>query len=205
MSITQEYEIEVKFFLVDPNAFEERLKRAGARILRTRTYEFNLRFDTPSYELRNRHCILRLRRDNESILTYKGSSDLTDGVASRLEIEFKVSDFESARKMLEALGFQVSGIYEKYRTVYGLDGLLITIDDMPFGNFSEIEGEDADSIRMAAMRLGLEWDARILDNYLALFEKVKESMGLSFRDLSFENFESVKIPDEIIFSLFRFR
>jgi adenylate cyclase class 2 len=99
----------------------------------------------------------------------------------------------------------VSGIYEKYRTVYGLDGLLITIDDMPFGNFSEIEGENADSIRMAAMRLGLEWDARILDNYLALFEKVKESMGLSFRDLSFENFESVKIPDEIIFSLFRFR
>jgi len=64
-------------------------------------------------------------------------------------------------------------MYEKYRTSYKLDGVLVTLDEMPFGNFSELEGPDAESIRRVAEKLGVNWEARIADSYTALFAHLK--------------------------------
>jgi len=191
-------ELEVKFYLSDLLALRARLEAAGAQLVQPRVHEINLRFDTPSSDLTRGYRVLRLRQDSEARMTYKGPGELVDGVRSRLELEFRVSDFETAHKFLEALGYVVSVMYEKYRATYALESVLVTLDEMPYGNFAEIEGPDGASIRRTAEVLGLDWERRILDSYIMLFDRLRERLGLAFRDLSFKNFEGVTVTGEML-------
>jgi len=84
-------------------------------------------------------------------------------------------------------------IYEKYRTVYELSGTLVTIDEMPYGNFAEIEGADRANIEAVCNQLGLKWGHRSLESYAVLFEIVKKNLNLGFDDLTFENFAGVEV------------
>ena len=186
-------ELEVKFYLSDLATLQARLEALGARLVQPRVYEINLRFDTPDGSLTSGYRVLRLRQDTEARLTYKGPGWVEGGVRARQELEFTVSDFDTARALLEALGYQVSVMYEKYRTSYDFGGVHIVLDEMPYGNFVEVEGPDSSSIRRVVDQLGLDWEKRILDSYLMLFERLRQKMGLSFRDLSFSNFEGVKV------------
>jgi len=134
-----------------------------------------------------------LRRDTEARLTYKGANTNKQGVLSRTEIEFIVENFEKAKLFLEALGYQPVFYYEKYRTTSELDGTLIMLDELPYGNFVEIEGETIESIRQVSDALNLNWDAAIGASYHALFLYVCKTLDLSFQDLSFENFAGIQV------------
>ncbi len=193
-----EQELEVKFYLDSLAALESRLKELGARLVQPRVREVNLRFDTPTNDLSRSLRLLRLRRDTEARVTYKGPGSEVGGARLRQELEFTVSDFDTARALFEALGYQVYLMYEKYRATYALDAVLVTLDELPYGLFAEIEGPDGDSIQAAARALGLDWDSRILDSYAALFDRVREVLGLDFRDLSFANFEGVKVTPQAL-------
>ncbi len=67
------------------------------------------------------------------------------------------------------------------------------LDEMPYGNFAEIEGPDAASIQAANRRLGLDWEERILDSYAMLFQVICRKLGLTFRDLTFDNFAGTDV------------
>ena len=69
---------------------------------------------------------------------------------------------------------------------------------MPYGPFAEIEGPDGAAIQSAAALLGLDWEARILDSYTVLFEQVRQALGFTFRDLSFENFKGIEVPPQAL-------
>lgn len=186
-----EQEIEVKFYVRELDTPANRLRAAGARLTDDRVLETNLRFDTADHELTRTSRVLRLRQDRKAVLTYKGPARAGESVSIRQEIEFQVSDFQAARHFLEALGYQVSVIYEKYRTTYDLDGLMVTLDEMPYGNFIEIEGPDADSIRAAAEKLQLDWEARSTLSYLAIFDRLRQARGLSPQNLTFEGLKGI--------------
>jgi adenylate cyclase class 2 len=186
-------ELEVKFLVEDLQTFARLIEKEGARKVQERAFEYNLRFDTPQGELAERHHVLRLRRDIEARLTFKAPGDGSEDVYARREIEFTVEDFDAARALLEALGYEVSVIYEKYREVYRLDKTLVTLDEMPFGHFIEIEGPSPEEIHAVADLLGLDWEARVVENYLDLFDRVRESFGLTFQDLTFENFRDLAV------------
>lgn len=190
----KEQELEVKFHVVDLNRLESRLQSLGARQTQARLHEVNLRLDTPDLRLTKSLQVLRLRQDNQARVTYKGPGVDQGGVRVRQEIEFLVSDLEAALHLFSALGYQVAMMYEKYRRVYDLDDVHITLDEMPFGNFVEIEGSQPESILAASQRLGLDWEKRILDSYTTLFDQLRQALGFQFRDLSFENFASYKEP-----------
>ncbi len=192
----QHQELEVKFYLTDPQGLVRRLEAAGARLRQARTHESNLRFDTPTDGLARELRVLRLRRDTAARLTYKGPSEIREGVWARQELEFTVSDFGSARALLEALGYQVSMTYEKYRTAYRLGEVEVTLDEMPYGDFAELEGPAGSAIRAAAEALGLDWEARLLTSYMALFERARLQLGFEFRDLTFENFQGLEVTPE---------
>jgi len=165
-------EIEAKFYIRDMNRMQARLRQLGAHVIHDRTFETNLRFDLPEGGLRSEERVLRLRRDSQSRLTYKGPSEDHHGILSRVEIEFVVDDFEKAKLLLEALGYQTVFTYEKYRITFALDGLLIMLDELPFGNFIEIEGEEMDLIRALAGRLDLVWGAAIPAGYHVLYTRL---------------------------------
>ncbi len=179
-------EIEVKFHVKDLAGVEQRLRSVGAELIQSRTYELNLRFDTPDGDLSAAHRVLRLRRDTAGRLTYKGPARRDEAVSIRQEIEFEVSDFDAARRFLEALGYQVNITYEKYRAIYAIDEVRVALDEMPYGPFVEIEGPDADSIEIMAAVLKLNWAARSTASYLALFQRLCQRRGLEARNLSFE-------------------
>jgi len=187
-------EIEVKFFVKDLGEIEARIRDMCARLLRPRAHELNLRYDRPDGSLRRDHRVLRLRRSDDARLTYKGPGSIMESTMSRQEIEFSVGDFEAARQFLEALDYQIIALYEKYRTAYRLGAVEVLLDELPYGNFVEIEGPDAASIHAAADRLGLKWEAAIAESYLALFERLREEMGFTFRDLTFDNFAALNAP-----------
>jgi adenylate cyclase class 2 len=169
------------------------LETLGGKLVQERLHEINLRFDTPDGDLMRTSQVLRLRQDKAARLTYKGPGQTVGGVRARREIEFSVDNFKAARSFLEALGYQVSLMYEKYRTTYELDSVQVTLDEMPYGTFAELEGPDAASIHAVAGKLRVNWEARIMESYTYLFERLREVRGLTFRDLSFENFAGVEV------------
>lgn len=186
-------EIEVKFYISDLPAVRKRLEDLGARLVHPRSHEINLRFDTPSGDLLRKLQVLRLRQDSQVRLTFKGPAQRLDGTLAREEIEFTAGDFSSAQAFLEALGYQVVLMYEKYRTTFEMDGMEILLDEMPYGSFIEIEGPDPAGIRHLAQVLQLEWETAAADSYTSLFAKLRARLGLTFRDLSFANFAALDV------------
>jgi adenylate cyclase class 2 len=181
-----------------------------------RTFEVNLRFDTPKGDMQHTGRVLRLRKDDAARLTYKDNSQHIDGAVTRREIEFVVDDFDLARQFVEALGYKVVFIYEKYRTTFEIPTsdapakhprrrqifrslkTHIMLDELPYGNFIEIEGE-LEMLRPAAEQLQLDWDKAIPASYHALFERLCKSRKIAFHDLTFENFKGVKVsPDDMM-------
>lgn len=192
-------EFEVKFMVPDLTQVHLKLQSLGACLKQPRVHEVNLRFDTPTGDLQRLHQVLRLRRDTASRMTFKGAGQIREGVQQRLELEFIVSDFDAARAFLEALGYQVIWMYEKYRQVYALeDALSVTLDETPLGNFIEIEGPDGASIQRAATQLNLDWEARILVSYAVLFERARAALGFRFRDMSFANFQNLPLTPQAL-------
>ncbi len=189
----KDQEQEVKFYVSDLSGIEARLVDMGAELAQPRTYEKNLRFDTPDKQLANSFRVLRLRQDTAARLTFKGPASGVEGVRVRQEIEFVVEDFDAAQALIQALGYRVSMMYEKYRTVYDLGMLHVTLDEMPYGLFVEIEGPDPYSIKIVSQDLGLDWRSRAPESYTVIHERLCYDLQLTFRDLSFENYRGLNI------------
>jgi adenylate cyclase class 2 len=195
---SSDQEIEVKFYLSRPKDLEQKILAAGGKLKEPKVHEVNLRFDTPEGHLLRNGKLLRLRQDRRVRLTYKGPGSVDSGARQRQELEVTVSDFDKTQAILEALGYRVSMMYEKYRTTYLLDDQEVVLDEMPYGHFAEIEGQDGKAIQKAAEKLGLDWNARNLDSYTVLFEHAKRNLGLQYRDLSFENFKGLSVSPEAL-------
>lgn len=191
-------EKEVKFLIRDIGGIAARLQALDAELETAEVHELNLRFDRPDGSLTAAYQVVRLRRDGRARLTYKGQSVLLSEVSARREIEFEVSDFDAAQAFLEALGYEVSMVYEKHRTTYRLGDVEVVLDRTPIGDFIELEGSRAESIRSASQKLGLDWEARSLLSYAGLFERVKLKLGISKRDLTFENFSGFRLGPETL-------
>lgn len=186
-------EREIKFYIQDLPALAERLYICGADLTRERTLERNYMLDTEDWRLRNTGSLLRLRQDDRARVTFKEKTRVENGIRARTEIEFTVDSFAVARKLFEALGYHSTLIYEKYRVVYRLGDVEVTLDELPFGNFVEIEGPSNALIEGVAQMLGLDWSKGIAINYLGLFEAGRSKLGLSFNDLTFENFQEIEV------------
>ena len=192
----QPLEIEVKLHVPDLRAVAERIQAAGGQLLQPRTFERNVRYDTPTHTLSARRIVLRLRQDERVRLTYKDAATLQDGALSRVELEVTLDDFATMDAILQKLGFFPSVRYEKYRSTYRLGAVEIMLDEMPFGHFVEIEGS-LDAIQSAQRTLFLTERPRLPLSYLGLFEHVKAALGLDMRDLTFANFADVHVPPEL--------
>ncbi|MCQ3936516.1 MAG: class IV adenylate cyclase [Chloroflexi bacterium] len=193
------HETEVKFYVRDLKRVELRLRELKAQLIQPRVHEVNLRFDNPQGDLRKNMKVLRLRNDSQAKLTFKGPSEArASGVLSRREIEFTVGDFDSAREFLELLGFIPIVFYEKFRATYELEGVHIMLDELPYGEFVEIEGDDISALRKVVDLLGLNWEAMVKAGYHALFERVVDKHGLEAGKLSFKALENARItPDDL--------
>ncbi len=185
----EKLEVEVKFPVADLGVVRERLLALGATVSAPRVLERNVVYDNEGQGLSRNEQILRLRRDTRVRLTYKGLPKEARRSDARIreELELEVSDFETMALILERLGFSAVRTYEKYRESFRLAGAEVVLDELPFGDFVELEGDEA-TIRDLALQLNLNWEQRVLDSYIALMAMLKEHHQLPFNDLTFANF-----------------
>lgn len=189
-------EIEAKFSVQDLAPIQTKLTEMGAVCLVARQMEFNLRYDAPDGHLSATGQVLRLRRYDDIRMTYKGPGIRNEGVLERVEIETTLGSFEAARQIIESLGYVPIFTYEKYRAIWQLSEHQIMLDEMPFGKFIEIESFSAQEVRALAKDLGLNPYASIPASYQSLFERIKISRRLAFKEITFANFAGITITPE---------
>lgn len=190
----QNLEVEVKFWVPDLAAFRQRLLAAGAVLSKPRVFEKNVAFDTADSRLFQELKLLRLRQDTAVTLTYKGTpAHLPHSEAKvREELEVTVSDFDTLAEIFARLGFAPVVVYEKYRETFTWQDVEIVLDELPYGNFIELEGDEG-GIKTAVAHLNLNWQNRILTNYLGLMAQLKAHHNLPFNDLTFTNFANLHV------------
>jgi len=186
-------EIEIKLYVKNLGTIAEFLQRNEAQVLQPRTHEINLRFDTEKGELTASGRVLRLRKNRNNLLTYKGPSQVNNGARIRTEIQTEVADFDAAKAILEALGYRVSLIYEKYRAEYEWHDTHISLDEMPYGTCVEIEGQDAVQIHRVCTELGLDWERRVPWSYAEIFSRICVKEQINPQELTFAVFQNRQI------------
>lgn len=194
--MTDYTETEIKLYCPDFAPLVKMLELHGAILTKSRLYERNVRYENAERTLTARDIVVRLRQDDRIRLTYKEPlfNKLDgDGVIDRFEAEVTVDDFDAMNVILERLGYHPFLIYEKYRTTYVYDDLEIVLDEMPYGNFVEIEGDKA-KINRVRLQLGLADAPAFTDSYIDLFGHVCRALNLNVRDLTFENFRGINVP-----------
>lgn len=191
-------EIEVKLHTPDLEAVRRALEAAGAILLKPRVFERNIRYDSADGTLTAAGVVLRLRQDEAVKLTYKADASVERGIVSRFEAEVEVDDFDAMDVILRRLGYVAALVYEKYRTTYELEGAELVLDELPFGSFTEIEG-DAATIERVVEALGLGACRRMAGSYVDIFWDVKAGLGLDVRDCTFEVFRGVDLGSTELF------
>jgi len=186
------FEIEIKFLITDAGCLREKLISLGA-VSGGNFLETNIRFDNKNKNLFKNKSLLRLRKAEKTTLTFKSRPSVQDNRFKIMrELEVEVSDLSIAGHILESLGFIKEQIYEKWRETLTIGNTCFCIDKMPYGDFLEIEGQKEEIIKYSSL-LGLDWEKRILFNYLELFDILKKSMDLPFSDVTFDNFKKTRI------------
>jgi len=100
--------------------------------------------------------VLRLRRvGNRALLTYKQRVGDRIDIKQQLELETEVSNPNALEFILEALGFFPAAVYEKRRETWRIGETEVVIDQLPFGLFMEIEGEEK-AIREIESKLAIQ-------------------------------------------------
>ena len=121
--------------------------------------------------------VLRLRRvGNKALLTYKERFPGTSAVKRQREDETAVDDPSAMALILDALGFRPVLVYEKRRRTWSLGRTEVVIDELPFGLFMEIEGDERD-IDQVEHTLGIDRLPAEHETYPYLTEKHGQRAG----------------------------
>lgn len=176
-------EIEARFLIKDLFRFVDSLDRVGANCIHNRYLEINELYDTPDQKLKKNFEMLRLRIDWKNKITYKRA--LTFNI--RDEIEFEVSNMDSARNLIRALGYERYLLFEKFRSIYVWRGAIITIDETAIGCFVEIEDKSLELIEEKTDFLKLEWENQVRKSYYNCFLDLKK-MDKNLNELTFDSF-----------------
>jgi len=148
-------EVEKKYRLTSEQRDEvlQRLKDAGAED-RGEAFEENTIYGGGA--LQRGVSVLRLRRmGSTTLLTYKERLPRDSAIKRQREEETRVEDAKAMAAILDALGFSPVLVYEKRRQTWRLAATEVVIDELPFGLFMEIEGEE-DAIDAVERLLAIE-------------------------------------------------
>jgi adenylate cyclase class 2 len=178
-------EVEIKLAFPSPENAIQEIEAIGASPVRDREFEDNRVYDLPDGTLRQSRRLLRLRESGgRAMVTFKSRVPGKQRHKVRIEHETPVGDAEQLDLILCGLGYASIYRYQKYRTVYRLDGVEISVDETPIGCYVEIEGEP-DEIDRVATRLGFGENDYIRESYRDLHRAHAAARGISMGDLVF--------------------
>jgi adenylate cyclase class 2 len=176
-----------------------RLKKGQPEEVIARLKELGATFTVGGFEenylhkgnlLDEKKAFLRVRKFNgKAVLTYKEKLSSEDNVKYKIEHETEVGDVEAMESIIESLGYKLSVIYEKRRQTWHLPHVVVTVDELPFGDYMEIEGDEEHIIEAEKLLDigGLEPEPR---GYPRLTQKFGETID----DIAVSRFSAAQTP-----------
>ncbi len=178
-------EIEIKFRVGNVRPLNQRLRKAGFRLVTPRTHETNTLYDLPGRILQKRGELLRLRKyGREWLLTHKAKGK-AGRHKTRVETETKTADGAKMEAILHALGFAPTFRYEKFRAEWSDGKGHVVVDETPIGNFGEIEGASR-WIDRTARTLQIEQTNYLTKTYSELFFEWKRRTRSRANEMTFK-------------------
>lgn len=176
-------ETEIKIQTSDLVALLKKLKKLNA-VFKPPMFQSTTRLDSVNMSLEEKGIFLRVRIDKRNTITLKEKIEGSKDVRQRKETEFEIEDASKMIYILQKLGFSYLRTMEKYRMNISFKDTEISIDEMPFGIYVEIEGNKA-SIKDAIKELGLIQEKRILETYWELHEEINRMNKTHKRSIVF--------------------
>lgn len=150
-------EFEARFLNIDTDAVRDKLVAQGGACVMPRTLMRRIVFKNK--DIAERGGWLRLRDEGRRItMTYKQATGDVSAIDTTLEAEIQVNDFQAAKALLEAMGFEALRHQENYREEWRLGEVTLDIDTWPgLSTYVEIEGPGEDAVRATAEALGFDF------------------------------------------------
>lgn len=166
-------EIEIKLPVRNLKSMSAKIRQHGWHVSSRRKLEANWLFDCANNSLQKNDRLLRVRQSGATTwLTVKGPAQQNKTHKIREEFEIRISDVKTTITLLEALGYNITWRYEKYRRCFRkLDEPgQILLDETPIGNYLELEGSDI-WIDNTSAALGFSSSDYIVASYRGLFKQ----------------------------------
>lgn len=167
-------EIELKFEIEN---YEEIARELISRAkLISSAYELTVMHDQGK-KLFEKDARLRLRKiinlktnQEKAEFSYK-KPKTREGIKIEEEYESEVRSFDEVEKILENIGFVKVSSYERIRDTFEKEGVKITIDSFPFGDYIEFEG-DMKLIQKIGKEFGFEMSKNITKSCDDLYAEI---------------------------------
>lgn len=173
-------ETEIKIQLFDLKTLVSNLIKVNATFL-GKDFQRTVRMDTPDMDLEKKGLFLRVRSGFGNTVTLKVKNKEVKDFMQRDEYETEVKDLRVLSDIFSILGFSKQLILEKYRANFLYRGVKISIDELHFGTYVELEG-DENKINNVAKELGLDMSDRINVTYWDLFEDYKKRNNIQSQE-----------------------
>ena len=176
-------EKEVKFKVTDVNRLIKKLKDSNAKFIGM-AEEKTSRYDDKDDSYRKRKLFFRLRSGLDNVITLKEdviNDKETTKIAKKVETETTIGDLDKLTYILKKLGLEEKKTMVKYRMKWTLNNTEVTVDELPFGIYAEIEGECEDILETAKI-LDFNLNDKILVTYWELFDDYKKDHEVSDRE-----------------------
>jgi len=166
-------EIEVKFYAPSLEMVRKRIEERGGIFLGAKK-QVDTYFSHPCRDFAHTDEALRLREEEEVVLTYKGRK-LDERTKTREEVNVGVRDRGGMENILVSLGFRPASAVRKEREVYSLGDYRVMLDRVEgLGDFVEIEKKGLEytpqELIDLATQLGLEEERMERRSYMELLE-----------------------------------
>ncbi len=151
-----EIEYEATFPNINKDEMRERLKNAGAILVRPEFLQKRIPFYLPK-EKRSKYNFARVRDEGDKItMSFKSFGD--GKIEDQKEICLTVNSFGNAVEFLKQIGCKSKSYQESKREIWKLDNVEIMIDEWPFLEpFVEIEGKSETEVKSVSEKLGFDY------------------------------------------------
>jgi len=188
----QNVELEYKFWVKNKTRLIKVLdKMADGKT--SRECQKTVMFDNPAGLMQETDGRIRVRTLGElgnKIFTYKKPLPSQGGAKREIEYEISFCDPDGQiEKILAAMEFTPTTSYERYQTKWEIDGVKVTLDEYPFAEAVEREGEKR-MIEKLAKELGFDPKEGLTKPIDTLFQEWRKKRGLSFKPhMQFNDFD----------------